>query len=432
MRVFLNIIVLIFSGFNLYAQGDAVVVSDTTVTQEVNSVIRQALSDSLKAAVPVDSSKLAEYVMSTTKQVAKDTLKNYVEVPDVKIDSTLNDQIVEQVQTEQNDDLGVEIPSDSAAVKESAKSKLEQELDTNIPADAAAVKQETNRLAKEELKNKIGIDALDISLDSTTGLQMKDEAVKRVESELKNIDEFKSLDQTDSEWSKLTGGKEQIEKTQTELQQLAAKKELKKQMATHAKEYIAEHSGKIQQVQSKMGELKQKYSTVPNSNDLSTATKRSSLKGESFWKRLVLGGNFNVSKTNPVIIDLSPVLGWKFNKLFEAGITGAYRVKLGAEKNGANTFANEEAYGYSVFVNHMVFKNFFGYLEGENMSTVTGTIEYSQRSWRQSLLLGIGRKFKIAKFLEMQTIISYNFLHDNNDGVYNSPVVFKTGLRVVK
>jgi len=226
--------------------------------------------------------------------------------------------------------------------------------------------------------------------------------------------------------------KEKIEKSQQELKQQAARKELKKKMASQAKQYISEHAEQIQQVQSKMGELKQKYSYVPNSNDLSTAKKRTSLKGESIWKRLVLGGNFSISNTNPLAIDMSPVLGWKFNKLFEIGISGAYRAKFGADKTGVNTFENENVYGYSLFANHMVFKNFFGYLEGERISKVSGTEEVNSRKWHQTLLLGIGRKFKIAKFLEMQAIVSYNFLHDNNDGVYNSPVVFKTGFRVVK
>ncbi|MEQ9166123.1 MAG: hypothetical protein RLO12_07690, partial [Fulvivirga sp.] len=199
-----------------------------------------------------------------------------------------------------------------------------------------------------------------------------------------------------------------------------------------AREYLTQNSDKIQQVQSRMSELKQKYSMVPDSDDLSTAKKRSSLKGDSFWKRLVIGGNLNLTETNPVTIDFSPVLGWKVNKAFEMGITGAYRAMFGADRNGINSFENDAVYGYSVFAQHMAFKNFFVYLEGENMSKVVGTEENHKRQWNQSLLVGIGRKFKIASYLEMQAIITYNFLHDNTAGVYNSPIGFKTGFRVVK
>ncbi|MEM9859741.1 MAG: hypothetical protein AAF843_20475 [Bacteroidota bacterium] len=80
----------------------------------------------------------------------------------------------------------------------------------------------------------------------------------------------------------------------------------------------------------------------------------------------------------------------------------------------------------------MVFKNFFGYAEGENISRMEMAQDQSERSWTQTFLLGIGREFRIAKRLQFQTVITYNFLHENRDGVYSSPVVFKTGFRIVK
>ncbi|MEX2335666.1 MAG: hypothetical protein WD555_00170 [Fulvivirga sp.] len=47
-------------------------------------------------------------------------------------------------------------------------------------------------------------------------------------------------------------------------------------------------------------------------------------------------------------------------------------------------------------------------------------------------MIGIGRKIGIAKWLEMQAMVLFNILHDNQDGLYNSPVIFKTGFRVRK
>ncbi|MTI40457.1 hypothetical protein [Fulvivirga lutimaris] len=61
------------------------------------------------------------------------------------------------------------------------------------------------------------------------------------------------------------------------------------------------------------------------------------------------------------------------------------------------------------------------------MSKVAGTEEDHQSQLNKSLLVGIGRKFKVAPFLEMQAIITYNFLYDNAAGVFNSSVGFKTG-----
>jgi len=385
-------------------------IDSAKLANEVKSTAKQALEDSLGRKIPtIDSAKLVEEVKSTAKQAAQDSLGNYVDVPDIKLDSTVGDQ-----------------------VKSEAKQRLEQETGVKVPQDSAAVKKEATRLAKEQLKEQTGIDAPDVTIDSTTVDQLKDEAKTRAEEAIKDTDEFKALDGQDSELGQVNEMKSELEEKQAMLKQKEARKELKQKMASHAKKYISENAEKIQEVQGKMGELKKKYSYVPNSNDLSTAKKRSSLKGESFWKRLVIGGNFNISKTNPVTIDLSPVIGYKLNKLFEVGITGAYRARFGAGKNGISSYEDEDVYGGSVFANHMAFKNFFGYLEGEYISAVGGTQESNNREWNKTLLLGIGRKFSVAKFLEMQAIVSYNVLHDNSSGVYGSPVVFKTGFRIKK
>jgi len=66
------------------------------------------------------------------------------------------------------------------------------------------------------------------------------------------------------------------------------------------------------------------------------------------------------------------------------------------------------------------------------MSTVTSKNDISTRSWKESLLVGVGRKFKVAKWMEMQALILFNLLYDNQDELYSSPVVFKTGFRIIK
>jgi hypothetical protein len=85
----------------------------------------------------------------------------------------------------------------------------------------------------------------------------------------------------------------------------------------------------------------------------------------------------------------------------------------------------------TVFANHMVFRNFFGYLEGENMYAGSHNIEVDGQWWIQTLLVGVGRKFNVAKWLEMQALVLFNVLHDNNDVLYNSPVVFKTAVKLM-
>ncbi|MBL3657435.1 hypothetical protein [Fulvivirga sediminis] len=364
--------------------------------KEIDKKLSQHLPDST-----FNDSTLVNKAKTEVQAIAKDSLKNHHLPTEIPIDttSTLKEKGLKAIHDE------LDLPMDSAAVKAEAKARLEDELGTDIP---------------------------DIKLDSTTVDQAEKELTKRAEEELKKRGDIQSLDGAEnSEFSKLENYKEQLEKTQEQMRQKEAKQAMKAKMTSQAREFITQHSDKIQEVQSKMNGLKKKYSYVPNSKDLSTAQKRNSLKDKTFWERLSLGGNFNVSKTNPVTVDLSPVVAYKLNKASEIGITGAYRTQFGADKSGLKQL-DDETYGFSVFGNHTVFNNLMVQLEGECLRTTTGSIEQNERSWKQTLLIGIGRKFKITKWLEMQTLVMFNVLHNPPKSPYPSPVVFKTGFRVSK
>ncbi|MEQ8928065.1 MAG: hypothetical protein RLO81_19765 [Fulvivirga sp.] len=419
MKTFHTILILLITSMPLFSQ-------------EVDSItVANTVADSLKVnQLPIDDS-----TQLTTQ--AQETLSSELET-NIPTDSTELANKAEKGAVEQLNKEGIEvngIPTDSSQVADKAKSVAKEQLNkqgiqvAGIPTDSAAVKNEAKSLAKKEFANQTGFDAPDITIDSTTTEQVKKEAVKRGEAALKNTDEFKALGAEGNGLEGLAMPEEAAPLSEEQLGQMQAKKEMKQKMAAHAKDFISEHSEQIGQVQEQMSDLKKVYSEVPNSNDLTTAKKRSSLEGEPLKKRLTFGGNFNVNGTDPLTIDFSPTLGYKLNKLFEVGITGSYRAKMGSDN--VNSVEDEQVYGYSVYANHKVFKNFFGYLEGEHMSKVVGSIEEgTKREWYPSLLAGIGRSFKISKSVEIQTILTYNFLHKNTEGVYENPVVFKTGVRV--
>ncbi len=390
-------------------------------------------TDSTQTNNKQDSTVLISKAKTMAIQIASDSLGNPIEVP-LAPDSTLINQVANEAKQQAANQLDINLPTDSASLVNQAEqmaiSTLHEEVDINIsgiPTDSAAIKSTAKNLAKDELSDQLGVEVPDITLDSTTADQVKKEAERRAEAAIKNTDEFKAFE--DNELSALT---DDLDLDPEQLRQMEAKQEMKKKMATMAKDYITENTEKIQQVQSQMSNLKQKYSTVPNSNDLSSATKRSSLKGEPLSKRLVIGGNLSLAGTDPIILDLSPVLGYKWNKLFESGVTSTFQTQFGSSSRSANAVETSTVFGYGIYANHMVFKNFFAYLEGGRISKVEQKDDVSERIWDETLQLGIGRKFKIAQFLEMQAIVTYNFLHDNTTGIYNSPISFKTGFRVVK
>ncbi|MEM7551351.1 MAG: hypothetical protein AAF363_16845 [Bacteroidota bacterium] len=187
--------------------------------------------------------------------------------------------------------------------------------------------------------------------------------------------------------------------------------------------------GKLEQAQQKLHQLKKKYSSIPNTNDMSTAVKRSSMQEEPFKKRLVFGGNFQLTSTDPITIDLSPTLGYKINKKWIAGIGGTYRQTFGNED--ASNF-EEDLWSLKAFSSYDLIKSFFGYVEYERAFVRRAQVNgegASDLRWEGTdvFALGIGRRFKFSKKLSMTAILTYNFLFQSGDGIYTSPINARIG-----
>ncbi|WP_221412628.1 hypothetical protein, partial [Fulvivirga lutimaris] len=235
---------------------------------------------------PTDSAAIASELKKQANKALADNLNNYIDVP-VALDSTLTDQAKQEAKKRLEEELNTNIPTDSAAIANKAASMADQTIKDEtgidikgVPKDSASVAKEAKDLLKSEFASQTGLEAPDITIDSTTVDQVKEKATQRVEEEIENSDYFKELGNPEN------GGVGDVQETMEQLKQQNAKSELKKKMTSQARDYLTQNSEKIQQVQSRMSELKKKYSMVPDSDDLSTAKKRGSLKGESFWKRL--------------------------------------------------------------------------------------------------------------------------------------------------
>ena len=207
----------------------------------------------------------------------------------------------------------------------------------------------------------------------------------------------------------------------------AMQDQLKKKATLQATELFKEHGDKLQTAQSKLTKLKRKYSTVLNSNDLSTAIKRKSLKGEPFKKRLYLSGNFQIISTDPVSLDASPMLGYRFDKKLTAGITGTYRHTFGSYQPGIRV--SENMSGYGTFISYDVVKSFFAYSEAERMNVQVKEplTDLKHREWVSGVHAGIGRVFSFSKLLKSQVLFLYNFSHKNNKELYPRKFIVKVG-----
>lgn len=247
-------------------------------------------------------------------------------------------------------------------------------------------------------------------------------------SKTEQFTQVNELKKYQGELDKLKGMPGQY-KTQVEQLQDSAyiKEQSKKQAEEFALNYVTEHPEIMQSIQKKMNLLMKKYSVVPNSNDLSTAIKRSSLRGMTFRERLVFSGNFQVLSWDPFTIDASPSIGYKFNRYFALGVGGNYR----------QTFSTDtipklapEVLGYKAFVSYDLFRNFFACGEFDRNSPGMNTEEdKSSRIWRNAAFAGMGRKIRIHSKVEMIILMMYNFMHKLNDPIYPRPFVIRIGFQ---
>ena len=204
------------------------------------------------------------------------------------------------------------------------------------------------------------------------------------------------------------------------------KEEAKKKAEALAMRYVTDHPEVIQGIQRKTSMLMKKYSIVPNSNDLSTATKRTSLKGKTFFGRLQLAANFQVLSIKPFSLDFSPQAGYKFNSKFVIGIGGLYRKTF---KDSLVSVA-PDVIGYKTFATYEILDKFFLLGEyGNNSPGVNLNEGLSRRIWEKAFLLGVGRKMSIHPKIDMTLMAGYNFMYKQGDSVYTKPWVIRVGFQ---
>jgi hypothetical protein len=204
------------------------------------------------------------------------------------------------------------------------------------------------------------------------------------------------------------------------------KQQAKQKAEEMAMEYISANPQVMKGYQAKMNVLMKKYSVVPNSTDLSSAVKKTSLQGRTFKERLVIGGNFQVMTIEPLTLDFSPLAGYRFTRKFIVGAGLNLRHSFG----DSIPTLSPNVFGYKAFSSYDVFSNFFAYAEyNRNTTGITKNEFSSSRSWKTAAFLGIGRKFSIRKNVEMTMIFMYNFLYDHPDPIYPKRWNLKIGFQ---
>ena len=242
---------------------------------------------------------------------------------------------------------------------------------------------------------------------------------KMVMSHLSKTEQYSQLGELkkfDGEVDKLKAMPGQHRSQAEQLQDSAyIKSQAKKKAEEMAMKYIADHPEIMRGVQKKMSLLMKKYAVVPNSNDLSTAIKRNSLRDKSLRERIYFAANFQFISFDPINIDLAPMAGYRFNRNFILGLGINYRQSFG---DSIPAFA-PDVFGYKVFSSYDIMKSFFIYGEFDrNAAGVQKKEASSHLAWKNAAFLGLGRKVRIHPKIEMTMTFLYNFLYDHPDPVY--------------
>ena len=303
-----------------------------------------------------------------------------------------------------------------------------QELAGKYASDSSQIVSEA--FEKADLSQYAG-EVNKLQGDSLSSLPTK--GAKIVEQELLKREEFGVLNEHQEQFEAL---KQTPDHYKARMEAYQDTDKLKKEALEKAKEQtisaFMSNQEALSAVQKKISVMQRKYRSVLNSNDLSTAEKRNSLKGEPMRERLLIGGNFNVNSLKPFSLDFSPKIGYKFNKKFVVGIGGSYRYTFGNDTISAKPAIPDNSYGYKAFTSYDIFKNFFAYGEYERMSKEIHDKASDQKStrWVSGLLVGIGREFSVHKKVNMTVTALYNFLHDSDDAIYQRPLVVKLGFQL--
>lgn len=168
------------------------------------------------------------------------------------------------------------------------------------------------------------------------------------------------------------------------------------------------------------------------------------------WKsRLSLGGNLSFQPGNPLVIDLSPTLGYRIPArqvavspllpvkekparwVVGVGANYQYIRRRPSQKNTANTVAT--SYGGRGFAQYGLFK-FLALRAEYEVLNVTDSLSGSEtkRRWISNPLVGAGLMVPFgSKKSAMSLMVLYNLNYTNqplNRTLYPSPWVFRTGV----
>jgi len=140
------------------------------------------------------------------------------------------------------------------------------------------------------------------------------------------------------------------------------------------------------------------------------------------------GGNLQLQFGTQTVVNVSPMVGYKFTERLHAGVGGTYLYTSDSRYNYSRTI-----YGGNIFGRYILHPNFFGQAEIEalNLSdliiytdpaTLTITVKEGKRYWADSYLIGLGYRMPMGERASANIMIMWN-LNQNSKSPYENPIM---------
>jgi hypothetical protein len=159
--------------------------------------------------------------------------------------------------------------------------------------------------------------------------------------------------------------------------------------------------------------------------------------GETFTSRLYVGGNFGLGFGTFTSIDVSPLVGYNFNRVFSAGVGATYMYYQYRLNSGSSERAS--FYGARVFARAVplpeILPSIFLHGEYEAINNERWLLSPSgiyepKRTWTPAVPVGLGIRQNAGENSYFTFTVLWNLFDDGTQAssIYGGPLIYRVGM----
>lgn len=347
------------------------------------------------------------------------------------------------------------IPKHDALVSKGLDTGLNTELSTDIKPDIknplATQSPELNNITQKasELKSvpqqqidKVkSIDEIQSAQDKVSNLNQATDKVQAYGDDVKNItqgnlDEVKEIPQALEDKASNLDQLKELEKQNAELAKMKEfatqgnnpelVKEMAKKELVRARNHFEGKTEVLQAAMDKLAKLKQKY---PDLKPGEIPKRRpNAMKGKPLVERILPGITLQILKETNFMIDLNPVVSYRFTGRINAGLGWNERLSFSKWNKLAT---QDRIYGPRVFGSYSIAKGFSAKAEVERMNAFIPAFainpDAGSRQWLWSAFVGVKKTYKFLKKVNGNVQILYNLYDDHDSSPYTDRLNVRMG-----